>query len=464
MKRLGEILSKTVSESTSGVRSGRVAEAPAVPVCPICKGAGFVRRALPVDHPRFGKAEPCECVMEEEPGVRRNRLERMSNLGALTRFTFENMVPTGRADDTGWFERAFKAANEYGTEPSGWLVFSGSSGSGKTHLAAAIANQRINAGEPALFMVVPDLLDHLRASFEPEDDDIGFEQLFDQVRNTPLLILDDVDTGSGSAWAKEKLLQVVNHRYNASLPTVFTTTTRPQQLDERLATRLCDESVSRVLVLDAEVRGGYSQVGGMTRDRIAELQFRNFDLRVPGLHAEERESLESAFRAAMAFAEDPRGWFVLQGANGCGKTHLASAIANRCLANGMGVFFAVVPDLLDYLRASFAPGKEMPYDETFDRVRNIDLLILDDLGAQATTQWAQEKLYQVVNYRHVAGLATVVTTDQSLDKLQEAHPRIVSRIADPHAGTVVTLLAPHYRLGRQPEPQANRGGYGRQRR
>jgi len=65
---------------------------------------------------------------------------------------------------------------------------------------------------------------------------MGFEQLFDQVRNTPLLILDDVDTGSGSPWAKEKLFQVVNHRFNASLPTVFTTTTKPQQLDERLAT------------------------------------------------------------------------------------------------------------------------------------------------------------------------------------------------------------------------------------
>lgn len=442
------------------MRSGPEAE-PELPsvVCPICKGAGFVRRQLPVDHPRFGKAEPCACVLDEDDHVRRTRLERMSNLGALTRFTFDSLVPSGRSGESGWFEEAFKAARQYAAEPTGWLVFAGSSGSGKTHLAAAIANQRISEGEPVLFMVVPDLLDHLRASYEPDDDDMGFDQLFDQVRNTPLLILDDVDTGSGSPWAREKLLQLLNHRYNASLPTVFTTTTRPQQLDERFATRLCDEGLSRVLVLDGAARGGYSQVGGMTRERIAELQFRNFDLRVPGLRPEERESLEGAFRAAMAFAEDPRGWLVLQGANGCGKTHLASAIANRALANAQGVFFAVVPDLLDYLRASFDPGKDTTYDELFDRVRNADLLVLDDLGAQATTQWAQEKLYQVVNYRHVSGLPTVVTTDQSLDRLQEAHPRIVSRIADPHAGTIVVILAPHYSLGRQPEPPAPRSGY-----
>jgi DNA replication protein DnaC len=464
MKRLGEILSKTVSEGTSEVRSAGVAEVEA-PVCPVCKGAGFVRRALPVDHPRFGKAEPCECVLEEDEHVRKTRLERMSNLGALTRFTFENMVPGGRSGESGWFEEAFRAARDYAANPEGWLVFTGSSGSGKTHLAAAIANERISRSEPALFMVVPDLLDHLRASFEPDDDDMGFEQLFDQVRNAPLLLLDDIDTGGGTAWAREKLLQVVNHRYNASLPTVFTTTTRPQQMDERLATRLCDEGLSRVLVLDAEARGGYRQVGGLTRERIAELQFRTFDLRVPGLHAEERESLESAFRSAMAFADDPRGWFVLQGANGCGKTHLAAAIANRALSSGQSVFFAVVPDLLDYLRASFAPGHEAPYDELFDQVRNVDLLVLDDLGAQQTTQWAQEKLYQVVNYRHVAALPTIVTTDQSLDRLQEAHPRIISRIADPHAGAVVTILAPHYRLGRQPEPAPApaRGSYSRRR-
>jgi len=421
---------------------------PATPQCSICGGAGFVRRPYPVDHPRFGKAEPCDCILAEEEGARRNRLERISNIGALRRFTFDTLVPTGRSGESDWFQLAFAAAREYAAEPSGWLVIAGASGSGKTHLAAAIANQRISLGYPALFMVVPDLLDHLRASYDASDDDLGFDQLFEQVRNAPLLVLDDIDSASGSPWAKEKLLQVVNHRFNVGLPTVFTTTTRPQELDERLATRLCDEALSRVLVIDGAGRAGYSQVGGMTRERLAELQFRNFDVRAPGIRSEERESLESALRASMAFAEDPRGWLTLQGPNGCGKTHLACAIANRALANGMGVLFAVVPDLLDYLRASFAPGKEAPYDELFDRVRNADILILDDLGAQATTQWAQEKLYQVVNYRHVAGLPTVVTTDQPLEALQAAHPRIVARIADPHAGAILVVLAPHYRLGR----------------
>jgi hypothetical protein len=53
-----------------------------------------------------------------------------------------------------------------------------------------------------------------------------------------------------------------------------------------------------------------------------------------------------------------------------------------------------------------------------------------------------------VNYRTVAGLPTVVTTDRALDELQAAHPRVFARIADPAVGAVSLILAPHYRLGR----------------
>jgi len=390
-------------------------------------------------------------VLDEAEDVRRSRLERLSNLGSLSRFTFANLVAGGRDGESDWFRAASSGARAFAEAPSGWLVFSGPSGCGKTHLAAAVANARIDRGEPALFMVVPDLLDHLRASYDTTDEGMGFEELFEQVRNAPLLLLDDIDAAAGTAWAREKLFQVVNHRYNAELPTVFTCTARPQQLDERLATRLCDERLASVFVIEGAARPSYVQVGGMTRERLAAMEFRNFDLRGAGLHPEERDSLDAAFRSAMAFADQPEGWLVLQGANGCGKTHLAAAIANRTLGRGKSVFFAVVPDLLDHLRASFAPGKEVGYDELFDQVRNADLLVLDDLGAQATSPWAQEKLYQIVNYRTVAGLPSVVTTDRTLPELQAAHPRVVARIADPHGGAIVFIGAPHYRLGRAVE-------------
>lgn len=409
----------------------------------MCNGAGFVRRELPVDHPLFGKAQPCVCVLDESTDVRRSRLERISNLGTLTRFTFSTL----RAPALGHFHTATVAARAFADHAEGWLVFTGPSGSGKTHLAAAIANACIDEGRPALFMVVPDFLDHLRASYDAEGDDVGYDEMFDHVRNAPLLFLDDLDATAGTPWAKEKLLQLVNHRFNASLPTVFTTTTPPDRLDERLATRLTDERTSRVFVLEGS-RASYEGVGGMTRGRLEEFRFNTFDLRQPGLEAEERESLEAAYNAALAFAEEPRGWLTLQGTNGCGKTHLAGAIANKVLAAGGSVLFAVVPDLLDQLKATFGPSQPATYQDVFDRVRSTELLILDDLGAERSADWAEEKLYQIVNYRTLMRLPTVITTDQSDQALMRTRPRLFSRIADGGAGSFIIITAPHHRLGR----------------
>ena len=387
-----------------------------------------MRRERVLDDPRFGKAEPCDCVLDEAHDVRRSRLERISNLGALTRFTFATLTRKGGDDEHEAADRAREAALTFADDPKGWLVFSGPSGSGKTHLAAAIANRRIEAGYPALFMVVPDMLDHLRGSYDAGEEEIGFDQMFDHVRNAPLLLLDDIDVSAATPWAKEKLFQIVNHRSNLELPTVFTTATRPQMLEERLATRLSDARLSRVFQLEGEraAGGGYRQVGGMTRERLAEMMFR--DLVESSRWSEtERTSFAAAVVTARRFAEEPAGWLVIRGENGCGKTHLAAAVANKALASGLSVFFAVVPDLLDHLRASFAPTSETAYDEVFEQVRNADLLVLDDLGAQQSSPWAEEKLYQIVNYRTLAHAATVVTTNLQPQEFQRLHPRLYAR-------------------------------------
>ena len=154
--------------------------------------------------------------------------------------------------------------------------------------------------------------------------------------------------------------------------------------------------------------------------------------------------------AAREYAEEPGGWLVILGANGCGKTHIAAGIANKSVARGASVFFAVVPDLLDHLRKSFAPNADVLYDDLFEQVRNAGLLVLDDMGAHSSTPWAEEKLYQIVNYRTLSHLPTIVTTDLRPEGVLQVHPRIYSRIFDPHAGSVIEILAPHYALGRAP--------------
>ncbi len=116
---------------------------------------------------------------------------------------------------------------------------------------------------------------------------------------------------------------------------------------------------------------------------------------------------------------EPKGWFILVGPSGSGKTYLAAAIANERIKQGQPAFFQTVPEFLDHLRSAFAPGSEMPYDELFEKVCNTPLLILDDLGVQASTPWAKEKLDQLLNHRYIHELPTVITTSTPIDELDE---------------------------------------------
>ncbi len=405
-----------------------------------------MRRARALDDPRFGRAEPCECVLRESGDVRRSRLERISNLGSLTRFTFDSLEGTG--DATG----AVAQVRAYAANPEGWLLLKGSSGSGKTHLAAAIANTRIDNDAPVLFMFTPDLLDGLRASYEPAEGDPGFETLFEQVRNAPLLILDDVDAAASSDWAREKLFQIVNARYNAALPTVATCQASANALDERIFRRLASGTV--LDLSGGAALSGYRQIGGMTRERLHDYGFHNFHTRFPNYRPSENESLQTVWESAHRFADEPEGWMLILGESGCGKTHLAAAVANTALRDGLNAFFAVVPDLLDHLRASFAPGRGEPgYDELFDEVRNAGLLVLDDLGSHSSSSWAVEKLFQIANYRASQRLPTIITAALSLDELREAHPRVAVRALDPKLSQHVAILARPYNL-----PQRSGGG------
>lgn len=157
--------------------------------------------------------------------------------------------------------------------------------------------------------------------------------------------------------------------------------------------------------------------------------FRNFNRSVHGI--------QEAFNCAYEFAQDPNGWLLLIGPNGCGKTHLAAAIANKSLEDGALVLFATVPDLLDHLRAAFAPTSNEVYDQLFSRMREAEVLILDDLGAQQSSPWANEKLFQLLNYRYNSRFPTVITANSR--GLQGIDERIRSRLTDASLVTTVIL-------------------------
>lgn len=148
-----------------------------------------------------------------------------------------------------------------------------------------------------------------------------------------------------------------------------------------------------------------------------------------------------AKETALSFARDPRYFLTFLGESGCGKTHLAAAIAHHCLANGLIVIFAVMPDLLDSLRATYDKSSPVSYDELMHTYLENELLILDDLGTQYDTAWAIEKVYQIVNYRYNWRLPTVITTNEVGADLDL---RLQSRIFDAR-NVKFEILAGDYR-------------------
>ncbi len=426
--------------------------------CPLCKGLGYLRADVPVDHPDFGKLFPCSCRLSELTQRRVETLRSMSQLDALSHMTFDTFVPEGRGltpEQRANLRWAYEEAREFALRPEGWLVLRGGYGCGKTHLAAAIANYCVEQGRPVLFVTVPDLLDYLRATFAPTSP-VRYSTRFEEIRTAPILILDDLGTESSTPWAQEKLFQIFNYRYNARLPTVITTNSELDEIPLRLRSRLGDPDLTRIISIiapDYRRAGVAHDQSDLSSLRLhAHQTFETFELRKGELSPEEEENLARAVKLARNFATNPRGWLAFTGPYGVGKTHLAAAIANYCAEQGRSVLFVVVPDLLDHLRATFTPQSTVTFDQRFEEVRRAPLLILDDLGIESATPWAREKLYQIFDYRYNACLPTVITTAVPVEELDQ---RLATRMLDVSRCTLFAIIVSPYRGG-QPKQKRRR--------
>jgi DNA replication protein DnaC len=161
--------------------------------------------------------------------------------------------------------------------------------------------------------------------------------------------------------------------------------------------------------------------------RLDRCTFQTFDLQRPlppfeGMSPEaQRTQLQRAYDACMAYAAAPAGWLYLHGTYGAGKSHLAAAIAHTLVADGWTARYRSTPGLLDAIRAGFSSGTA---DSIFADLLHADLLVLDDIGAEHLTGWAEERLFRLLNERQ--GQATVLTSNVHPDDLPG---RLASRIA-----------------------------------
>ena len=401
--------------------------------CPRCGGVGYVRRRVPVGHELFGRALPCECAQQQAADRLADELQRLSNLGPLA----GQRLAEHEIQSTDEFAAACAFADEQTAER--WLVIAARPAAERTRLAAELANRRLQRGQPALYFVASDLLDRLRAAYR-RDAQMPYPVLFEHAREAQFLIIDDIDIANPTEWAREKLYQLLNHRWNARLRTVLIAADRPASRNAAadplgLARWLAPTTGAlRLQLSDAPAADSYRQVGGMRRDLLAQYTFNNFKERGRGgCPPLEGSNLKTILGEVRDWAASPSGTFALSGHTGTGKTHLAAATANVALERGETVWFAVVPDLLDLLRSTYQTDSEHTYDQLSESLRDADLLILDDFGAHSPTPWANEKLYQLYAARYVALRPTMVTTNL-LQPGELDDDRIASRLLATHNG------------------------------
>jgi DNA replication protein DnaC len=143
-------------------------------------------------------------------------------------------------------------------------------------------------------------------------------------------------------------------------------------------------------------------------------------------------------RAVRSFAEeidaqlDEGKGLWLWGDVGTGKTSMAMAVSKAAVEAGRTVAIYSLPRLLARIRRTYDSAEgEDSYLEFFDRLASVDLLHLDDLGAEKRSDWVLEQLYAIVDERYQSQRSVVVTTNLPLHELEEqVGPRTVSRLVE----------------------------------
>ena len=122
-------------------------------------------------------------------------------------------------------------------------------------------------------------------------------------------------------------------------------------------------------------------------------------------------------------------WFM--GSVGTGKTTLAMLVSKAALDAGRSVAIYSLPRLLAELRTTFDDDSDRSYVALLDRLTEVDLLHIDDVGAERTSAWVLEQLYAIINARYEDRRAIVITTNLDHEQLREQiTPRTVSRLIE----------------------------------
>ncbi|MDO4744019.1 MAG: ATP-binding protein [Clostridia bacterium] len=170
-------------------------------------------------------------------------------------------------------------------------------------------------------------------------------------------------------------------------------------------------------------------------EHMREQKFENFDISLfanqDGNSAKTLKVMQTVCDKAMDFSETfdkTKGNFLIMGNAGTGKTFITSCIGNRALERGKTVYYQTAFRLFEiFENAKFGKGDD-DAAEIVKYVYDVDLLIIDDLGTEFTTQFTTAALFDIINSRIIAGKSTVISSNLGFEELSNLYSqRITSR-------------------------------------
>ena len=224
--------------------------------CPLCRDCGWIIEG--------NTSRPCPRCSSEEKETRRLPLPHLQQM-LFANFDLK-LYPENIKTENGNSYRqiarealsaamAFADSIAKGINRPG-LIFEGEVGSGKTFLAAAIANELLAKNIDVEFVVVPEFLDHLRQSIHSNED--SDTALIRRINEVPVLIFDDMGAHNFSPWVQNILFTIINYRLNHQLPIIITTNLNMEELcdavGERIASRLMETGTNVKLFVDKDIR------------------------------------------------------------------------------------------------------------------------------------------------------------------------------------------------------------------
>lgn len=132
-------------------------------------------------------------------------------------------------------------------------------------------------------------------------------------------------------------------------------------------------------------------------------------------------------------------WLFMVGLVGTGKTHLCCAAVSALVGARIHVSYQWVPDLIDSLKRGFEDGS---YEEQMAHLRNVEVLVLDDLGAVRPTEWADGEVLKLIDWRYREQAPLLVTTNVKLEQLEA---RTLDRLQDARLSRLVPMPWTTYR-------------------